>query len=78
MIMNDLDMKINSIFPGKVVRKDITESLKKTVSAPAFVVEYLVGMYCSSMDELEVQRGEQKVRQILSMKLETSHLHLAV
>ena len=65
--MNELDIKLNSVFQGKVVRKDITESLKKTVSAPAFVIEYLVGMYCSTSDETEVQRGVQKVKQILSM-----------
>lgn len=65
--MNELDKKIADIFPGKVVRKDITESLKKTVSAPAFVIEYLVGMYCASTNEVEVQKGVQKVKQILSM-----------
>lgn len=65
--MNELDTKITNVFSGKVVRKDITESLKKTVGAPAFVVEYLVGMYCSSSNDDEVQRGVQKVRQILSM-----------
>ena len=65
--MNELDNKITNVFSGKVVRKDITESLKKTVGAPAFVVEYLVGMYCSSSSDDEVQRGVQKVRQILSM-----------
>ena len=65
--MNELDIKLNNVFQGKVVRKDITESLKKTVSVPAFVIEYLVGMYCSTSDETEVQKGVQKVKQILSM-----------
>ena len=65
--MDELDIKVNKFFSGKTVRKDITESLKKTVSAPAFVIEYLVGMYCSTSDETEVQRGVQKVKQILSM-----------
>ena len=65
--MNELDEKLNNIFQGKVVRKDITESLKKTVSAPAFVIEYLVGMYCSTADEDEVLKGIHKVKQILAM-----------
>ena len=65
--MNELDAKIANLFSGKVVRKDITESLKRTVSAPAFVIEYLVGMFCSSMNDEEAQRGVQRVRQILSM-----------
>ena len=65
--MNELDAKIANLFSGKVVRKDITESLKRTVSAPAFVIEYLVGMFCSSMNVEEAQRGVQRVRQILSM-----------
>ena len=67
MKMNELDEKLNNIFQGKVVRKDITESLKKTVSAPAFVIEYLVGMYCSTADEDEVLKGIHKVKQILAM-----------
>lgn len=65
--MDYLDTKLTSIFPNKVVRKDITEALKKTASAPAFVIEYLVGMYCSSTDEDEINKGLEKIKQILSM-----------
>ena len=65
--MDHLDMKLNQVFPNKVVRKDVTELLKKTASAPAFVIEYLVGMYCTSTDEKEIQKGIEKVKSILSM-----------
>ena len=65
--MDELDYKVKEIFKGKIVRKDVTNQLSKTVSARAFVIEYLVGMYCSSENEQEIQKGIEQVKKILSM-----------
>ena len=38
-------------FPGKIVRKDLTALMKRGANVPTFVLEYLLGMYCSTDDE---------------------------
>ena len=43
----DLNQKLNKYFPGKVVRKDLTKSLREGINVPVYVLEYLLGMYCS-------------------------------
>lgn len=45
--MNELDRKIIDVFPGKVVRKDLTSIMKKGANVPTYVLEYLLGMYCA-------------------------------
>ena len=63
--MDSLDLKVNKIFHGKVVRKDLTNLLKKTVSVPSFVLEYLLGMYCASDDSNVIESGIEKIKNIL-------------
>ncbi|MBC7347101.1 MAG: protease Lon-related BREX system protein BrxL [Clostridia bacterium] len=53
-------------FPGRVVRKDLATSLKGQQNVPAYVLEYLLGKYCSSSDEAVVAAGLQEVRTILT------------
>ena len=64
--MNELDMKIVDIFPGKVVRKDLTSLMKKGANVPTYVLEYLLGMYCATDDEDAIEAGLLKIRRILS------------
>ena len=45
--MDQLDRKIIENFPGRIVRKDLTAYMKRGINVPTFVLEYLLGMYCS-------------------------------
>jgi len=64
--MDELDRKVLSIFPGKVVRKDLVGPLKGHLNVPTYVLEYLLGRYCSSSDPEIIKQGIQEVRRILS------------
>ena len=64
--MDTLDTKLTNSFPGKVVRKDLTKQIKEGANVPVYVLEYLLGMYCSTDDELTIREGIQKVKQILA------------
>jgi len=63
--MNDLDRKINSYFPGIVVRKDLVKTVKGNAIVPTYVLEYLLGQYCATSDEPSIQSGIQTVKDIL-------------
>ena len=43
--------KLQRNFAGKIVRKDLTKRIKEGANVPVYVLEYLLGMYCSSLDE---------------------------
>ncbi len=62
----DLDAKLVEHFPGKIVRKDLTKRLKEGANVPVYVLEYLLGMYCSSADEEQIAEGMARVKQVLS------------
>ena len=64
--MEDFDRKILDIFPGKVARKDLTTLMKKGANVPTYVLEYLLGMYCTSEDEDDIAAGLEKIKKILS------------
>ncbi|MBQ9009878.1 MAG: BREX system Lon protease-like protein BrxL [Clostridia bacterium] len=64
--MNDFDQKVLDNFPGKVVRKDLTSLMKKGANVPTYVLEYLLGIYCSTDDEDAIEAGLGKIRRILS------------
>jgi len=63
---NDLNRKLNAVFGGKVVRKDLTEELRKGANVPAYVLEYLLGMYCATEDPSSMAEGVQSVKRILA------------
>ena len=62
----DLDALLNQHFAGKIVRKDLTKLVKEGANVPVFVLEYLLGNYCSSQDEEIVADGLETVKRILS------------
>lgn len=64
--MNELDRKILDRFSGKVVRKDLTSLMKKGANVPTYVLEYLLGMYCSTDDDEIIEAGIEKVKRILT------------
>ena len=63
---DDLDDKVNRVFAGKVVRKDLVRKVKVGANVPVFVLEYLLGKYCASSDEMAIQMGMQVVMDTLS------------
>ena len=63
---DDLDRKVLSLFPGKSVRMDLLGPLRKHLNVPAYVVEYLLGKYCSSGDQEVIAEGIKEVKRILT------------
>ncbi len=61
-----LDDKANRLFAGKVVRKDLVRRVKVGANVPVFVLEYLLGKYCASSDEVAIQMGLQVVQDTLA------------
>lgn len=64
--MTDLDVKVNEIFPGLVVRKDLVKTVKGNAIVPSYVLEYLLGQYCATNDEDSIQSGIKTVKEILA------------
>jgi ATP-dependent Lon protease len=63
--MSDLDKKINELFSGLVVRKDLVKLVKGNAIVPTYVLEYLLGQYCATNDEATIQTGVETVKEIL-------------
>jgi ATP-dependent Lon protease len=62
----DLDKKLNEVFAGRVVRKDLTNLIKAGANVPVYVLEYLLGMYAATDEEESIQEGVERVKKILS------------
>ncbi|MCD8011887.1 MAG: protease Lon-related BREX system protein BrxL [Lachnospiraceae bacterium] len=58
--------KLRQNFQGLIVRKDLTKKIKEGANVPVYVLEFLLGQYCSSDDEEIVEQGVQNVKRILS------------
>ncbi|MER7779764.1 anti-phage BREX system Lon protease BrxL [Streptomyces sp. NPDC096191] len=56
-VQSELDRKINRLFPGAVVRKDLVKAVKGNAIVPSYVLEYLLGQYAASDDEATIQAG---------------------
>lgn len=64
--MDELDIKLNEYYSGKVVRKDLTKSIKEGANVPSYVLEYLLGMYCATDDEEDIANGVEMVKRVLA------------
>lgn len=58
--------KLRVNFDGKIVRKDLTKKIKEGANVPVYVLEFLLGQYCSSDDPEIVENGVQTVKRILA------------
>ncbi len=58
--------KLRKHFDGKIVRKDLTKKIKEGANVPVYVLEFLLGQYCSSDDDEVIEKGIQSVKHILS------------
>lgn len=58
--------KLRKFFDGKIVRKDLTKKIKEGANVPVYVLEFLLGQYCSSDDEDIIEQGVERVKRILA------------
>lgn len=58
--------KLRQNFDGKIVRKDLTKKIKEGANVPIYVLEFLLGQYCSSDDDDTIEQGVQNVKRILA------------
>lgn len=58
--------KLRQNFDGKIVRKDLTKKIKEGANVPIYVLEFLLGQYCSSDDDEVIEQGVQSVKRILA------------
>ena len=62
----EIKLKLRQYFDGKIVRKDLTKKIKEGANVPVYVLEFLLGQYCSSDDESIIEQGVQNVKRILA------------
>lgn len=58
--------KLRQYFDGRIVRKDLTKRIKEGANVPVYVLEFLLGQYCSSDDEETIEEGVNNVKRILA------------
>ena len=58
--------KLRECFDGKIVRKDLTKHIKEGANVPVYVLEFLLGQYCSSDDPEVIEKGIGNVKKILA------------
>ena len=68
MELDDLDRKTTAAFDGYVVRKDLVRTFSRQFPVPTYVVEFLLGRYCATTDETEIQEGLEIVQKQLSSR----------
>lgn len=62
----EIKEKLRQNFDGKIVRKDLTKKIKEGANVPVYVLEFLLGQYCSSDDDEVIEKGVQNVKRILA------------
>ncbi len=68
MELDELDRKATAAFEGYVVRKDLVRTFSRQFPVPTYVVEFLLGRYCATTDETEIQEGLEIVQKQLSSR----------
>ena len=59
--------KLREHFDGKIVRKDLTKKIKEGANVPVYVLEFLLGQYCSSDDDEIIDKGVKNVCLCMSL-----------
>ena len=67
--VDELDAKLIEVFPGRVVRKDLVQRLKVGFSIPVYVLEYLLGKYCSTTDDSQIDVGVANVKEMIKERI---------
>jgi len=63
--LDTLDQLGASAFDGYLVRKDLVRKYSRQYPVPTYVVEFLLGRYCATVDETEISEGLQIVERQL-------------
>ena len=61
-----INERLRAYFDGRIVRKDLTKSIKEGANVPVYVLEFLLGQYCSSDDPAVIEEGVNNVKRILA------------
>jgi ATP-dependent Lon protease len=65
MQLDNIDQLAAKAFEGYIVRKDLLEQFRKTYPVPTYVIEFLLGRYCATTNEEEIQEGLEIVKRQL-------------
>ena len=65
MELDKIDQIAAKAFEGFIVRKDLLEQFRKTYPVPTYVIEFLLGRYCATTNEAEIQEGLEIVKRQL-------------
>ncbi len=65
-VTENINKKLRQYFDGRIVRKDLTKSIKEGANVPIYVLEYLLGQYCNSDDPVIIEEGVNNVKRILA------------
>ncbi len=65
MELDKIDHIAAKSFEGFIVRKDLLEQFRKTYPIPTYVIEFLLGRYCATINEAEIQEGLEIVKRQL-------------
>ena len=66
MELDNIDKLVAHNFEGYFVKKDLIEPFRKTFPVPTYVIEFLLGRYCATIDESEIQEGLEIVKNQLA------------
>lgn len=61
-----INQRLRTYFDGRIVRKDLTKAIKEGANVPVYVLEFLLGQYCSSDDPVIIEEGVNNVKRILA------------
>src|SRR5712692_4754702 len=67
--VDDLDRKLLDVFAGRVVRKDLVKKLKVGFNIPVYVLEYLLGKFCSTTNREEIEAGLRQVKETITERI---------
>src|ERR1043166_8485586 len=67
--LDGLDTKLATAFPGRIVRKDLVKKLKVGFNVPVYVLEYLLGKFCSTTNRDEIEAGLRQVQETITGRI---------
>jgi ATP-dependent Lon protease len=68
MELDDIDNKAVAALDGYLVRKDLVRTFSRQFPVPTYVVEFLLGRYCASTDQEEIDEGLEIVQRQLKSR----------
>ncbi len=66
--LDQIDKKAASVLDGYLVRKDLVRTFSRQFPVPTYVVEFMLGRYCASTDQEEIDEGLEIVQRQLKSR----------